>query len=50
MVVRSRSIASFVAGNMYQTDLSALHMANSIASVEKATIFLQSVQEEAVQS
>jgi len=36
--VLSRSTASFVAGNMYQTDQSALHMANSATSVEKATI------------
>ena len=50
MVVRSRLIASFVAGNMYQTDQGALHIANSITSVEKPTILLQSVQEEAVQS
>ena len=39
MVVLSRSTARFVAGNMYQTDQSALHMANSVTSVEKATIF-----------
>ena len=50
MVVLSRSTARFVAGNMYQIDQSALHMANSVTSVEKATILLQSVQEEAVQS
>ena len=46
MVVLSRSTARFVAGNMYQTDQSALHMANSATSVEKATILLLSVQEE----
>ena len=46
--VLSRSTASFVAGNMYQTDQSALHMANSATSVEKATILLRSVQEEAI--
>ena len=34
----SRSTASFVVQNMYQTDKSALHMANSATSVEKATI------------
>ena len=50
MVVLSRSTARFVAGNMYQTDQSVLHMANSVTSVEKATILLQSAQEEAVQS
>ena len=50
MVVLSRSTARCVAGNMYQTDQSVLHMANSVASVEKATILLQSAQEEAVQS
>ena len=44
--VLSRSTARFVAGNMYQTDQSALHMANSATSVEKATILLPSVQEE----
>ena len=44
--VLSRSTARFVAGNMYQTDQSALHMANSATSVEKATILLLSVQEE----
>ena len=44
--VLSRSTASFLAGNMYQTDQSALHMANSATSVEKATILLRSVQEE----
>ena len=44
--VLSRSTASFVAGNMYQTDHNTLHMANSATSVEKATILLRSVQEE----
>ena len=44
--VLSRSTARFVAGNMYQTDQNALHMANSATSVEKATILLRSVQEE----
>ena len=44
--VLCRSTASFVAGNMYQTDQNALHMANSATSVEKATILLRSVQEE----
>ena len=43
MVVLSRSTARFVAGNMYQADQSALHMANSATSVEKATILLRSV-------
>ena len=50
MVVLSGSTASFVAGNMYQTDQSALHMTSNVTSVEKATILLRSVQEEAVQS
>ena len=50
IVVLSRSTARFVAGNMYQTNQSVLHIANSVTSVEKATILLQSAQEEAVQS